>query len=109
MKQSVLREFARRGWPVVLRDTGTVPDIVYPYVREIKVVYASPEEFLGGAPRERVVVVLVDKCGHSLTECLPRQLSVPMEDAFLRIVGRDRISTEDWDIFIKLMLEEQGG
>ena len=77
MTREILRELARNRWPVVQMETGAHGEIVYPYIREIKVVYASPEERAEGFPAERLAVVLADKCGFSFTEVLPRQLRLP--------------------------------
>lgn len=77
MKRDVLRTLARERWPVVKLDSGTVDEIVYPQIREIKAVYASPEELRKGFPRERLAVVLGDRSGHSYTEVGANQLRLP--------------------------------
>ena len=80
MNRDELRLFARNGWPVVQTETGAHGEIVYPYIREIKVIYASPEEIRRGFPRERLAVVLADRSGHSFTEVQARDLRFPTED-----------------------------
>ena len=50
MTRETLRELARNRWPVVQMETGAHGEIVYPYIREIKVVYASPDELRAGFP-----------------------------------------------------------
>ena len=69
--------FARNGWPVVQTETGAHGEIAYPYIREIKVIYASPEEIRRGYPRERLAVVLADRSGHSFTEVQAKQIRIP--------------------------------
>lgn len=91
MKRSTLREMARRRWPVVLMDTGSSGEIVYDFIREIKVTYASEAEFRNGAPAERLSVVLADKCGHSYTEALPRQIRLPTVDEMREAIGEGRL------------------
>lgn len=80
MNRDELRLFARNGWPVVQTETGAHGEIVYPYIREIKVIYASGDEILRGWPRERLAVVLADRSGHSFTEVQARDLRMPTED-----------------------------
>ncbi|MBO4697048.1 MAG: hypothetical protein J5643_07220 [Lachnospiraceae bacterium] len=80
MTKGELRIFARNGWPVVQTETGAHGEIVYPYVREIKVIYASPEEIRRGFPRERLAAVLADHSGHSFTEVQAVNLRRPTED-----------------------------
>lgn len=65
MKRDVCRAMAKAGYPVVTIENGAHGEIVYPYIREIKVVYASPAERARGFPPERLAVVLADKCGYS--------------------------------------------
>lgn len=77
MDRDTCREMARRGWPVILEETGAHGEIGYPYIREIKVIYASPAELRDGMPRERLAVVLADRSGHSFTEVLERQIRLP--------------------------------
>ena len=80
MKRTVCREMARAGYPVVMLETGAHGEIVYPYIREIKVIYASPAEREAGFPSERIAVVLADKNGFSFTEAQMRQLRLPTID-----------------------------
>lgn len=80
MTRETLRELARNRWPVVQMETGAHGEIVYPYIREIKVVYASPDELRAGFPRERLAVVLADRSGHSFTEVQAKQLRLPTLD-----------------------------
>ena len=80
MTKGELRIFARNGWPVVQTERGTHGEIVYPYVREIKVIYASPEEIQRGFPRERLAAVVADRSWHSFTEVQALNLRRPMED-----------------------------
>lgn len=77
MTRDELRLFARNGWPVVQNETGAHGEIVYPYIREIKVIYASPEEIRRGYPRERMAVVVADASGHSFTEVMAKDLRIP--------------------------------
>ena len=80
MNRETLRELARNRWPVVQMETGAHGEIVYPYIREIKVVYASPDELRAGFPRERLAVVLADRSGRSFTETGARMLRLPTDD-----------------------------
>lgn len=100
MTREVCREMARRGWPVVLRETGTSGEIVYPYIREIKVIYATPDELANGYPAERMAVLLADRCGHSFTECLARQLRLPTDDE-ARLGGVSTLRPEVTDAMIR--------
>ena len=68
MTRDTLRTMARNRWPVVLCETGAHGEITYPYIREIKVIYASGDELSRGYPLERLAVVLADRSGHSFTE-----------------------------------------
>lgn len=77
MFRETLREMARNGWPVVMVETGNHGEIGYPFIREIKVIYASPDEIRNGMPRERMAVVLADRSGHSFTEVQARQIRLP--------------------------------
>ena len=77
MTRDTLRVMARNRWPVVLGETGAHGEIGYPYIREIKAVYASPEELRRGYPAERLAVVVGDRCGHSFTEVRAEQLRLP--------------------------------
>ena len=89
MTKEECRVCAQRRIPVVLRETGTVPEIVYPSIREIKVIYASERERAAGYPPERLAVLLADRCGHSFTEVLPRQLRLPSEDEAMGAVPEE--------------------
>ena len=80
MEREILREFARNRWPVVQTETGAHGEIGYPYIREIKVVYASPAEIRAGYPRERLAVVLADRSGKSFTEVQARGIRLPTRD-----------------------------
>jgi len=80
MKKEVGREMAKLGYPVVTIENGAHGEIVYRYIREIKVVYASPEERAAGYPVERLAVVLEDRNGFSFTEVLMRQIRLPTAD-----------------------------
>lgn len=77
MTRDTLRTMARRRWPVVQTETGAHGEIGYPYIREIKVIYASGDEISRGFPAERLAVVLADRSGHSFTEVQARQLRLP--------------------------------
>ena len=90
MTKEECRICAQRRIPVVLRETGTVPEIVYPSIREIKVIYASERERAAGYPPERLAVLLADRSGHSFTEVLPRQLRLPSEDEAMGAVPERR-------------------
>lgn len=80
MTRDELRFLARHKYPVVQNETGAHGEIVYPYIREIKVVYASEEEERRGYPTERIAVSVADKNGHSYTECLMRDLRIPSDE-----------------------------
>lgn len=80
MTRDTLRTMARNRWPVILCETGAHGEIGYPYIREIKVIYASGDEILRGYPRERLAVVLADRSGHSFTEVQGNQLRIPTDD-----------------------------
>lgn len=86
MTKEVCREMAQAGYPVVTLENGAHGEIIYPYIREIKVVYASPEEREAGYPVERLVVVLADRSGHSQTEVLARQLRLPTDDEAMSVI-----------------------
>lgn len=86
MTKEVCRAAARARVPVVTLENGAHGEIVYPRIREIKVVYASPEEREAGYPVERLVVVLADKCGFSFTEVLTRQLRLPTDDEAMSVI-----------------------
>lgn len=75
-----LRFMARNRYPVVQMETGAHGEIVYPYIREIKVIYASAEELRQGFPGERIAVSLGDRSGRSFTDVLMRDLRLPDED-----------------------------
>ena len=77
MTRDTLRTMARNRWPVVLCETGAHGEIVYPFIREIKVIYASGDEILRGYPLERLAVVLADRSGRSITEVRAAQLRLP--------------------------------
>jgi hypothetical protein len=77
MTRDTLRVMARNRWPVVLTETGAHGEIVYPFIREIKVIYASGDEISRGFPLERLAVVLADRSGHSFTEVRAAQLRLP--------------------------------
>lgn len=80
MTRDTLRVMARKRWPVVLCETGAHGEIAYPYIREIKVIYASGDELSRGFPVERLAVVLADRSGHSFTEVQAKQLRLPTDD-----------------------------
>lgn len=80
MTRDTLRIMARNRWPVVQTETGAHGEIGYPYIREIKVIYASGDELSRGYPPERLAVVLADRSGHSFTEVQARQLRLPTLD-----------------------------
>lgn len=80
MTRDTLRVMARKRWPVVLCDTGAHGEIGYPYIREIKVIYASGDELSRGFPVERLAVVLADRSGHSFTEVKASQIRLPTLD-----------------------------
>ena len=86
MKKTVCREMAKAGYPVVTIENGAHGEIVYPYIREIKVVYASPAERARGFPPERMAVVLADKCGYSFTEVQTKQLRLPTQDEAMEAI-----------------------
>lgn len=86
MTKEVCRAMAKAGYPVVTLENGAHGAIVYPYIREIKAVYASPEERKAGYPAERLAVVLADKCGFSYTEVLARQLRMPTDDEVMGVI-----------------------
>jgi hypothetical protein len=92
MTRDTLRIMARNRWPVVQTESGTHGEIVYPYIREIKVVYASGDEILRGYPLERLAVVLADRSGHSFTEVQGNQLRLPTDDEAVvyALPGTDR-------------------
>lgn len=92
MTRDTLRVMARNRWPVVLCETGAHGEIVYPYIREIKVIYASGDELSRGFPVERLAVVLADRSGHSFTEVQGNQLRLPTDDeaAVYVLPGTDR-------------------
>lgn len=92
MTRDALRTMARNGWPVVQTETGAHGEIGYPYIREIKVIYASADELRRGFPRERLTVVLADRSGHSFTEVQGNQLRLPTDDeaAVYALPGTDR-------------------
>lgn len=89
MTRVVCRECAKRGIPVVHTDTGAFGEIVYPSIREIKVIYATREERANGYPPERLAVVLADRCGHSFTETLPRLLRLPSDDEAMEVLPKE--------------------
>lgn len=80
MTKEVCRAAARARVPVVTLENGAHGEIVYPRIREIKVVYASGDELSRGYPLERLAVVLADKSGHSFTEVQGNQLRLPTDD-----------------------------
>lgn len=92
MTRDTLRTMARKRWPVVLTETGAHGEIGYPYIREIKVIYASGDELSRGFPVERLAVVLADRSGHSFTEVQGNQLRLPTDDeaAVYALPGTDR-------------------
>lgn len=92
MTRDTLRVMARKRWPVVLTETGAHGEIAYPYIREIKVIYASGDELSRGYPLERLAVVLADRSGHSFTEVQANQLRLPTDDeaAVCALPGTDR-------------------
>jgi hypothetical protein len=92
MTRDTLRVMARKRWPVVLTETGAHGEIGYPYIREIKVIYASGDEISRGYPLERLAVVLADRSGHSFTEVQAAQLRIPTDDeaAVYALPGTDR-------------------
>lgn len=77
MNRETLREMARNRWPVIMLETGNHGEIGFPFIREIKVIYATPAELRQGMPRERLAVVLADRSGHSFTEVQARQIRLP--------------------------------
>lgn len=103
MTKEVCRLMAKAGYPVVTLENGAHGEIVYPRIREIKVVYASPEEREAGYPAERLVVVLADACGFSFTEVLSRQLRLPTDDEAMEAIPQSMTLSEVDD-----MLEELG-
>ena len=86
MTKEVCRAAARARVPVVTLENGAHGEIVYPRIREIGVIYASPEEEEAGYPTERLVVVLADRSGHSQTEVLARQLRLPTQDEAMEVI-----------------------
>jgi len=92
MTRDTLRTMARNRWPVVQTETGAHGEIGYPYIREIKVIYASGDELSRGYPLERLAVVLADRSGHSFTEVQGNQLRLPTDDeaAVYALPGTDR-------------------
>lgn len=92
MTRDTLRTMARNRWPVVQTETGAHGEIVYPYIREIKVIYASGDELSRGYPLERLAVVLADRSGHSFTEVRGNQLRLPTDDeaTVYALPGTDR-------------------
>lgn len=92
MTRDTLRVMARNRWPVVLCENGAHGEITYPYIREIKVIYASGDELSRGFPVERLAVVLADRSGHSFTEVQGNQLRLPTDDeaAVYALPGTDR-------------------
>lgn len=80
MTRETLRFMAQNHYPVVQTETGAHGEIVYPYIREIKVIYASADELRRGFPMERIAVSLADRSGHSYTDTLARDLRLPSED-----------------------------
>jgi hypothetical protein len=92
MEREILRRFARNRWPVVQTETGSHGEIGYPYIREIKVIYASGDELSRGFPAERLAVVLADRSGHSFTEVQASQIRLPTDDeaAVYALPGTDR-------------------
>ena len=94
MKKEVGREMAKLGYPVVTLENGSHGEIVYRYIREIKVVYASPEERAAGYPVERLAVVLADKNGFSFTEVLMRQIRLPTADEAMGAIPEDMTLAE---------------
>ena len=85
---------ARKRWPVVLTETGAHEEIGYPYIREIKAIYASADELRRGFPVERLAVVMADRSGHSFTEVQASQLRLPTDDeaAVYALPGTDQKS-----------------
>ena len=77
MTRDELRYFAQNRLPVIQNETVAHGEIEYPYIREIKVIYASEDEIKRGYPRERLAVVVADKSGHSFTEVNARDLRIP--------------------------------
>lgn len=77
MTRETLRVMARNRWPVIQTETGAHGEIGYPYIREIKVIYASGDELSRGFPRERMAVVLADRSGHSFTEVQASGIRLP--------------------------------
>jgi len=111
MTKEVCRECAKRGIPVVLTESGTLGEIVYPSIREIKVIYATPEEKAAGYPTERLAVVLTDRCGHSFTNALPRQLRLPTQDELMEAIP-DAATLEEVDAmldYLKFADKEENG
>jgi hypothetical protein len=107
MTKEVCRAMARAGYPVVTLENGAHGEIVYPYIREIKVVYASPEERAAGYPTERLVVVLADKCGFSFTEVLARQLRLPTVDEAMSVIPESMTLAEVDDMLAELKRMEE--
>lgn len=101
MTKEVCRAMARAGWPVVTLENGAHGEIVYPRIREIKMIYASPEEREAGYPAERLAVVLADKCGFSFTEVLSRQLRLPTDDEAMEAIPQSMTLAE-----VDFMLDE---
>lgn len=93
MTRDDLRFLAQHRYPVVQNETGTHGEIVYPFIREIKVVYASVDESRRGFPMERIAVSVADRSGHSYTECLMRDLRLPTDDE-ARVYALPSINTE---------------
>ena len=104
MKKDVLREMARRGYPVVALETGSVGEIVYSQIREIKVIYATPEEKAAGVPVERMAVVAADRSGRSFTELLARQLRLPTAKEACD-AAPDEMTAADMDEMIEALAE----
>lgn len=78
MTKEECREMAKLNYPVVMLPTATRDaEIVYRRIMRLQVEYATDEERARGFPLERFSVVVEDRCGHSETCCLARQLRFP--------------------------------
>lgn len=107
MTREELRFMARNRYPVVQRETGAHGDIVYPYIREIKVVYASADELRRGYPPERIAVSLGDRSGRSFTDVLMRDLRLPNEDE-ARVYALPGVDIRKMLEDIRQMTEQEG-
>lgn len=106
MTREMLRFMARNRYPIVQAETGAHGEIVYPYIREIKVIYASEDEVRRGFPMERIAVSLGDRSGHSFTDALMQDLRLPNEDE-ARVYALPEVDTRKMLEDIRRMTEKE--